>query len=978
MTTKSVQSPDSPASSVLPTTHNPQPTPRLIPTRFGLAFLLLVTLTLVGCINYGLSLGYGLTFLLGGVWVMASTGVARAARQIRLTLSAPAGASVGGEAVFTLSVTSTVAGAVTLGLRSSAGDTRTVTLRVAAGEVRTLTVPMPARTRGPLTLTPFTPAALDFLGLWAAGLAAPTPVTVNVAPASVTNAPPAPPRTVPGLGDGHSRTRGDEEFAGLRPYTPGDSPRQISWRHVARTGNLLTRETDAAQGQVRLLDWADTAGDPEDRLSRLAAWVREMDHAGLPFALKLPGAALAAGSGATQRLAALTLLAGVSPFPPATPPARLKLLAATDTDALRVTLLALAFTLVPGVLRQPLWDSVLVAGLLTYGAFRTRRPLSMRPLPAIPTWLLGVVAGLAAVGLNATYGTLLGRDAGTALLGLLVALKTAESHGRRDGHLLVLLGLFVASTHFFYGQGPLTALHAVLSAALLLAAASRWTAPTRTDLKESSREDEADLPSTLIRSGGLLALAVPLALTLFVLFPRPESPLWQLPVQGGATTGLSNEIRAGEYSNLAQNRAVAFRADFTGALPPPDQRYWRGPVYEAYDGQSWKQVRIGGPSPSIEPLAGAPAWNYTLTLEPSGNPWLLALDAPLKVPQGAVLTTAFQAVTLRPVSARRRVTLESRPARLGISENPQRLQFDLSLPAGQSPRAAALGEGWRGLPPQGRIEAGLDYLRRGGFSYTLSPPLLPAQDRVDAFLFGTRQGFCEHYAQSFVFLMRAAGLPARIVGGYLGGEVNLDGGYLIVRQQDAHAWAEVWVQGQGWQRVDPTAVVAPARVNAGLSTALTQPQANAAAAATSLSRLGLRLDALQNRWNDLIVGYDGGQQQALLSRVGLGGVGTAAYLAVLPVLLALALLPALWWLRQGARPRDPAARALHDLTMRLRLPRAPGEPPSAYATRAAVSRPHLAPALDEVVRAYHAARYAPGDPAEALKALALALRKVKR
>ena len=977
MTPRTARNPDGSTVLSVPTTFSSQPAPRLTPTRFGLAFLLLVTLTLVGCINYGLSLGYGLTFLLGGVWVMASTGVGRAARQVRLELAAPAGATAGGEALFTLSVTATVAGAVTLRLNSSAGDIRTVTLRVAAGEVRTLGVPVPARTRGPLTLTPRGAAALDVLGLWAAGLTPPAPVTVNVAPAPETGAPPAPLRTLPGPGDSHIRARGDEEFAGLRPYIPGDSPRQISWRHVARTGELLTRETDAAQGRVHVLDWEDTAapppGDTEARLSRLAAWVRELDRLGLPFALKLPGAALAAGSGEGQRLAALALLAGVTPLPPVSPPSRSRMQATTDANALRATLLALAFAFAPGVLRQPLWASVLVAGLLAYGAVRTRRPL-----PAVPTWVLGGVAGLAAVGLNATYGTLLGRDAGTALLALLVALKTAESHGRRDGQLLVLLGLFVASTHFFHGQGPLTALHTVLSAALLLAAASRWTAPARTGPLRPDQETEVDLPTALIRSGRLLALAAPLALTLFVLFPRPESPLWQLPIQGGASTGLSDEIRAGEYSNLAQNRAVAFRADFTGPLPAPDQRYWRGPVYEAYDGQSWKQVRVSGASPSIEPLASAAPWKYTLTLEASGNPWLLALDTPLALPQGAVLTTAFQAVTFRPVSARRRVTLESRPARVGVSENPDRLQFDLSLPAGQSPRAAALGREWRGLPPQARIEAGLDYLRQGGFAYTLSPPLLPAQDRVDAFLFGTRQGFCEHYAQSFVFLMRAAGLPARIVGGYLGGEQNPDGGYLIVRQQDAHAWAEVWVQGQGWQRVDPTAVVAPARVNAGLSTALTQPQAAVAARPTGLGRFGLRLDALQNRWNDLVVGYDGDRQQALLARVGLGSVGSVPYLVVGPLLAVLALLPALWWLRRHDRPRDPAARALHSLTLRLRLPREPGETPSAYAARAAQGRPHLTSALDEVVRAYHAARYAPGDSTEALKALAAALRKVRR
>jgi transglutaminase-like putative cysteine protease/uncharacterized protein (DUF58 family) len=973
MTTRRKQNAEPPAPLARARGLTSQRSPQLRPTRFGLAFLLLVTLTLVGCINYGLSLGYGLTFLLGGVWVVASTGVARAARQIRLDLRAPAWASSEGEALFTLSVAATVAGAVTVQLKSSAGDIRTVTLRVAAGEVRTLTVPLPARTRGPLTLTARGAAALDFLGLWMASLPLPAPVTVSVAPAPEVAAPPVPVRSLPGLGDGHSRTAGDEEFAGLRPYAPGDPPRQLSWRHVARTGQLLIRETDAARGQARLLDWADTAGDTEARLSRLAAWVLELDRRGLPFALKLPGAALAVGDGAGQRSAALNLLAGVPPLPVVTRPARVQVQTTTDAGALRVTLLALAFTLAPGVLRQPLWDSALVAGLLLYGAVRTHRPL-----PALPTWALGVVAGLAAVGLNATYGTLLGRDAGTALLGLLVALKTAESRNRRDGHLLVLLGLFVASTHFFYSQGPLTAVHAVLSAALLLAAASRWTAPTRPEQARTEREEDTDLPATLVRSGGLLALAAPLALTLFVLFPRPERPLWQLPVQGGASTGLSSEIRAGEYSNLAQNRAVAFRADFTGAPPPPDERYWRGPVYEAYDGQSWKQVRIGGPSPSIEPLASATDWNYTMTLEPSGTPWLLALDTPLELPQGAVLTTTFQAVTPRPGSARRRVTLESRPSRLGVSENPERLQFDRFLPPGQSPRAAALGASWRGLLPQQRIEAALSYLRRGGFSYTLSPPLLPAQDRVDAFLFGTRQGFCEHYAQSFVFLMRAAGLPARIVGGYLGGEQNPDGGSLIVRQQDAHAWAEVWIQGQGWQRVDPTAVVAPARVNVGLATALSQPLASVAAAPTPLSRFSLRLDALQNHWNDLVVGYDGSRQQALLSHFGLGVVGSGRYLALWPLLAALALLPALWWRRQGGRPRDPAARTLHDLTVRLHLPRAPGETPSAYAARAAQARPHQAAALQEVVRAYHLARYAPGDPAQALRGLAAALRKVKR
>ncbi|GGM12457.1 transglutaminaseTgpA domain-containing protein [Deinococcus aerophilus] len=952
-------------------------TARLRPTRFGVGFLILVVLTLVGCINYGLSLGYGLTFLLGGVWVVASAGASRPARGLRVTLTPPVPVRAGEDAVFALGVTG-AAGALTLTLHSSAGDTRRVTLRVREGELRTLAVPFPARVRGPLTVTARAAAALDFLGLWATGLPAPAPVTVQVVPAPEDGAPPTPPRTVSGPGDGGARTRGDEDFSGLRPYAPGDPPRRVSWRHVARTGQLLTRETDAPRGRTWQLDWADTAGETETRLSRLAAWVTRLERAGQPFALRLPGQSLPVGGGEAHARAALDLLARHLPLPPVPvlqrPKRRAEQEERPDEDALRTTLLALAFALAPTALRQPVWVTLLAAALLAYRAVRPRRGW-----PPLPTPLLGVLAGLAAVGLNVTYGTLLGRDAGTALLALLVALKAAEGRGPRDGKVLVVLGLFVTSTHFFHGQDPLTALHAVVSAALLLAAASRWTAPTR----PGHGDPGADLPATLVRSGTLLALAVPLALALFVLFPRPESPLWRLPVSAGAVTGLSSVIRAGDYSDLAQSRAVAFRADFAGAVPAPAERYWRGPVYEAYAGEAWTQGFLGSavPSvgvPSIEVQADGPNWSYTLTLEPSNMPWLLALDTPVSLPPDVLLTTAFQAVSSRPVTSRRRVALESRSAQLGVREDPRRLNFNLALPPGESPRAAALGQSWQTLPPQGRIDAALTLLGTGGFSYTLSPPLLPAHNRVDAFLFGTRQGFCEHYAQAFTFLMRAAGLPARIVGGYLGGEENPDGGYLIVRQQDAHAWAEVWLPGQGWVRVDPTAVVAPARVSAGLTTALSRPQAAAAPTPTPLNRWSLRLDALQNRWNAVVVGYDGAQQRALLGRVGLEGVGSPAFMGLLLALAAATALPAWLWLRRAARPRDPAARALDALTVRLRLPRAPGETPSAYARRAGERYPHLRGALDEVVRAYHAARYAPGDGRAALRELSAALRRVRR
>lgn len=763
-----------------------------------------------------------------------------------------------------------------------------------------------------------------------------------------------------GAGEGLRRTRGDEDFSGLRAYVPGDSPRQVSWRHAARTGQLLTRETDAPAGTVLALDWADTADlrEYEARVSRLAAWVGAARRLGTPFALILPGVTLSAAAGEGQARAALAALALQPPLPaPPAPEKKSRPTQPLSAGPLRFTLFALAVALGPAALRQPIWVTLIVAALLGYTAVRT-----LRRLPAIPTLLLGLLAGVGIVGLNAGYGTLVGRDAGTAFLVLLVALKAAETRAVRDARLLALLGLFVTLTHFFFSQGPLAAAHAVLSVLLLLAALGVWTGG-----------GEAGHP---LRTSARLALqAAPLAALLFVLFPRPNGPLWQLPIQDRAQTGLADQVTAGDYANLAQNSSVAFRADFTGRLPKPNERYWRGPVYEGYDGVRWTQVRVGSPSPTADPFG--PSLSYTLTLEPSGKPWLLALDLPTAVPPNAFVTNAFQAVTSRPATSRTRYNLQSRAARLGVQENTQRLQFDIQLPRGESPRALALAQAWRSLQPAARVEAGLRLLRAGNFRYTLSPPALPERNRIDAFLFGTRQGFCEHFASAFTFLMRAAGLPARMVGGYLGGEVNPDGGYLIVRQQDAHTWTEVWLPGQGWVRVDPTAEVAPARVNAGLGTALTQPRAAAPPPTTPLRRAALRFDALQTRWNTWVAGYDGSQQRALLTRAGIGQVGGTTYLTVAAVLLALALLPAFALARLRPRPADPASRALDDLTRRLRLPREPGETPSTYAARAALHAPEQAEAVLEAVRVYHEARYAEDGDGKALRELQGVVRRIR-
>lgn len=946
---------------------------RAWPTGFGAAFLGLIVLTLIGCVNYALSLGYGLTFLLGGVWVLAAGQALRAARDLTVRVQARGPVRAGTPLPVQVQARGGRGGVLRVALHAPLGVVSgSVTLEDAAGtlDAGTLDLTVPTAARGPLEVR-VTLRALDRLGLWQVRLPDPDPVTVLIHPRAEEGAPPPPTRSVPGSGEGAGRAPGDEEFAGLRPYQTGDSPRQVSWRHVARTGQLLTRETDAAQGSARRLDWQDTPGDPEVRAARLTAWVDALHARADSYALHLPGEVIGPGSGEPQRQAALNALALHDPptlaslAPPARParnhpgtrPAPL------PGEALTWTLLALAVTLAPGVLRQPWWLSLLIAALLGHSLLRARRD-AIRPLP---TWLLALLAVAGGAALNATYGTLLGRDAGTAFLAMLAALKTAESHARRDQAVLTLLGLFVTSTAFFFSQGPLTALYAVLSAALLLTAAT-------TRLGTPPPLTRASLTGRLGRTVRVLTLSAPLTLVLFVLVPRPDGPLWQLPVQGQNLTGLGSEVSAGSFTNLAQNPAVAFRADFRGAVPPPAERYWRGPVLEAFDGLKWQQVRGNVPTPSVE-ATGAPL-TYDLTLEPSGTPWLLALETVVRVPQGAFITSGVQAFTPRPVATRRRVTLVSQPARVGRQENGDRLRFDTLLPQGQNPRTLALAQQWAGLPPARRVQAALDHLRSGGFTYTLNPPLLPEENRTDAFLFGSRQGFCEHYASAFAVLMRAAGLSARVITGYLGGELNPDGNYLIVRQQDAHAWTEVWLPGQGWVRVDPTAVIAPARVNADLRTALTQPAASAALPRTGLDRLRLRLDAWQNRWNAVVVEYDGEQQTALLTRLGVTGGAQALWWLLLPA-LAVTLLPAYAWTRRGARPADPAQRLWHDLTRTVGAPQHPGETPGTYAQRQAGIHPHLSDALRGAAHAYQQARYAPGPPDAALRDLRAAVRQVR-
>jgi protein-glutamine gamma-glutamyltransferase len=660
---------------------------------------------------------------------------------------------------------------------------------------------------------------------------------------------------------------------------------------------------------------------------------------------------------------------GARPAPPGKPAP----LQPLPLQPLLYTLAVLALCMLPFWPRQPLWLNGVLALLLAGRAL-----VAVQGWRQPPAWILVLLALLAGRGLIDAYSTLAGRDGGTALLLLLVALKTFETKRRRDALLLVLLGYFLTTAQFFFDQNTSVAAYTLLCALALTACALIWARPGGATAQVLPR-------TALARAGRLLLQAAPLTIVLFILFPRPDGPLWQMPVNASSSSksGLSDSVSPGSISSLAQDDSVAFRASFDGPLPAPEDRYWRGPVLDNFDGRRWTADALEGSSPGryMQPQASGPSvLHYRVTLEPSGQPWALALDAPVNVPAGLRVTRNLQLIVPGGVSTRRQFDLQALTRyRYGQDESAQSVLRDLSVPIGANPRAQALAASWAALAPAARMQAAYRFFQQDNLQYTLTPPLLTSADPVDELLYTSKLGFCEHFASSFAYLMRAAGVPARLVTGYLGGTLNQDTGgkpYLIVRQADAHAWVEVWLAGQGWVRVDPTAAVSPARLQGGLAAALPGAASGLDARNSWFPGLRLRLDALQNAWNQWVIGYDFTRQQGLLSRLGLGEVGSARYTLALSVLLVLAVLPALWV--RLRRRGDPLLLAYQDLGTRLRLPTQPSETAAEYARRAAARFPDRAGAIQAVTHDYLNLRYGPAaaPTATQLRAFRARVRRV--
>lgn len=560
-------------------------------------------------------------------------------------------------------------------------------------------------------------------------------------------------------------------------------------------------------------------------------------------------------------------------------------------------LIVLVLVFAPHVTHLPTWESALIVALMLWRAVAAQRQWRMPPKILRAALVIATVGGV-----YASFGHVTGQTAGTALLCMMVALKLIELRERRDVMVMVFLMYFLLITHFFYSQEIWTSVYLLLSCVAITAL-----------LIECQHLGALAPRQTLRKAGVMVAQALPLMLIMFVLFPRIPGPLWGLPSDAGASarSGLSDSMSPGDIAALIQSDEVAFRVRFDGPAPPPAERYWRGPVFDHFDGRTWKRGWAAPRALQADQVRyeGTPV-RYELTLEPTRMPWLLALDLPQAVglPRDTTLDRDGELLSRKPVNERIRYTLTSNPQYALEPALDARARTRLTrLPEGRDPRAVALAQRWKqqGLDDAAIVMTALNMIRTENFVYTLRPPAL-GTDNIDEFLFDTRRGFCEHYSSSFTFLMRAAGIPARIVTGYQGGERNDVGGYYVVSQADAHAWSEVWYGGR-WHRVDPTAAVAPERIERGLDAAIGAGEGLPGYLARRTAwrdAVKLRWDWLNARWNGLVLGYGPELQQQFLERFGLGDM--RSMILALTILLTGGLsIVGLLLLRRAAPARSP-------------------------------------------------------------------------
>ncbi|MFP4334119.1 MAG: DUF3488 and DUF4129 domain-containing transglutaminase family protein [Wenzhouxiangella sp.] len=599
-------------------------------------------------------------------------------------------------------------------------------------------------------------------------------------------------------------------------------------------------------------------------------------------------------------------------------------------NAVAWTVAAFFIAALPHLLAMPPW----LAGVIL--AACAWRLLVARSAGAPPPAILRLLLTGAAIALIVlAFGGLWGRRTATALLCVMLAAKMMEMFSMRDLRLVASVSFFLIATQFLFSERLVYLVYLVIGSLVATVALVRIQ-----DIHGRSPDQAPVAQAEAVRSGVILLLmALPVALTLFVLFPRLAQPLWGLPDQVlDGRTGLSDDMSPGSISNLFLDDSPAFRVEFDGPPPPAEARYWRGPVLWNFDGTTWTRPFFGDtPSRQWVP-EGDRAVRYRIQLEPHERRWLFALDYPASAPDQAVITVDHQVINRHPVTALTGYAMVSNPDFIDMPVLPDGVRsVALRLPDERNPRTRALAAELRRRHPDDRnlIQAVLRWFREEAFSYTLSAAPL-GRHGADEFLFDLRAGYCEYYASAFAILMRAAGIPTRIVTGYQGGLWQAGSDYLLVRQSDAHAWTEVWLEGRGWTRVDPTAAVSPDRIEQGSRSVIERP--GAMFAIDWFERLRNRYDRIQHLWNRWVLGFDHERQRDFLQRLGLPDLAPERIALLMLAALLIVTAPISYLLLRRSAPSrtTPAERAWYRLIRRLgrlKLEKDPAETPLEFAAR---------------------------------------------
>ena len=627
---------------------------------------------------------------------------------------------------------------------------------------------------------------------------------------------------------------------------------------------------------------------------------------------------------------------------------------------------AQAICILPLLIKLPLW--IWAVWLLAL-FWRIQIHLGRWKFPS--TWTKFALGVGCASGIYLTFSGVRGVEPMVGFLVCSFILKIIEMRTKKDALIVLFIGFIAVAAQFLFAQDVVAGVYGIFSLFILLTAWQAAFYSRQISLRQ------------YFRIGGVLVLqATPFMIILFVVMPR-LAPLWAVPVpQGKGKTGFSDTLELGDLGELVRSPEVAFRVTFSGAAPLPQQLYWRGLVLDDFDGHRWQTAgmlsRPIGDEVSKN-LDDDEVLRYSVIMEPHHYRWLFTLD-PVLAAKSAQLRLEYDERGL--LSARRPVVNKAEYSAISLKAalppvtplaewEKRRLT---RLPEGSNPRAAALAAQWRAenTVPREMVSRALEIFH-GEFVYTMRPPRLEINS-IDSFLFESKRGFCEHFSSAFVFLMRAAGLPARIVVGYQGGEYNQREGYFVVRQSHAHAWAEVWIDGVGWQMVDPTAAVAPSRIELGVENALGADERELVGSVRWSSSLMYSLyqqwDAIGYNWNRWVLNYDKDSQRNLFSDL-LGDaspwrVGVAFAFASFILFAVYAGMHV--WRRQrpGLRAEDRLIQAVLRKLNRRGFARRPEETLGQFAVRVGLSEPTMGRELSIIARLYAASVYAE-DPAAELR-----------